>query len=694
MKPLSPSWKLFLLFTAVNTVLSYSTLPTLWKAVLAVAAILLPWGWALREGIPAGTKVPREGARPSRAAFLLLGAAAVAARFLHLTTLAPWPNFDESSICFDAFHLAAGWPHRFFYGISQAPPLFMWALGAWFKCVGCSLVTLKVFPSLVSLTAVPLAYAAARTQLPRSQAFLAAALIAVGFWPVFLSRFTLMTNLVLPFECLALWALGSFLRATDPARRTRAALALGTVWGLGLYTHLHWPIVVAVTFPPFALRLLKERRNASSGGARLCALALLPALVLAAPILWEAYRERYGAYLAHLWAFHPGSSGGRLLEVWRSCLTSPFWGMDPNVHTYQPVWGGFLNPVLAALFFLGILPFFRRGASPFQRWALMGLALCWLPGLLTQDQESFRLFPMLPFLILGCLSGLQVLSQGLSSRGRSLLLLSLALPSLALDGYHLFGAYAKTWRDPADWTSYTRSLGRYRAYGILEGTRKEQGPGLVFPDFVQGLPDQSLAVATYDYNAILDPRLDPAQARWAAVLANANYQPFLKRRFPHGKAYALSGELATQDGGWMLFLFPTSDLPPGGPALWTGAQRALQSFLDEHLCFVMGGSNAKDIGALERLRSDFQGDPFLRSAYWEKMADLRIKGGPSDWPEAIQDLERAIREGYPAAHLYERSGVLHLLRGEKALARKDFEAAQRCPLDLTDSRSLIGSLDR
>jgi hypothetical protein len=144
----------------------------------------------------------------------------------------------------------------------------------------------------------------------------------------------------------------------------------------------------------------------------------------------------------------------------------------------------------------------------------------------------------------------------------------------------------------------------------------------------------------------------------------------------------------------MLFVFPVSDFAPGVLDRWVNAQRALEPFLDRHLCFVMGGSMTGDIEALERIQAYFHGDPFLRAAYWEKMADLWIKGGfGRQVPlEAVQALEKAAREGYPSAHLYERVGVLRMMRGEPGPARQAFERAGHCPLDLTDSKDLLKSI--
>jgi hypothetical protein len=309
---------------------------------------------------------------------------------------------------------------------------------------------------------------------------------------------------------------------------------------------------------------------------------------------------------------------------------------------------------------------------------------------------------MVPLLILGVLIGLGTLMNPSTPRQNLLWVLALAIPSMGLDAYHLFGAYHQIWDDPSTWGSYTKSVARYRAYGILREWKDKEGPGLIFPDFVQGLPDQSLSVATYDYNAALNPRLDPAQAHWAAVLANVNYQPFLKKRFPDAMAYGLSKDFKETDGGWMLFIFPLNAERLDVLGSWRKAQFAMEEFIDRNLCYVMGQSFKENLSFLSSLEPAFQGDPFLQSAFLEKKSDLEIKEGlmrfhsgepfPAAQDPALQSLEKATRDGYPAAHLYEHLGVLWLMHQNPIEARKAFTKALKAPLDLTDSTSYFSSL--
>jgi hypothetical protein len=375
--------------------------------------------------------------------------------------------------------------------------------------------------------------------------------------------------------------------------------------------------------------------------------------------------------------------------------------MDTSVHTYQPEWGGFLNPVFSSLFFLGTIEIIQTRSRPLYRWLSAGFILCLLPGLLTQDQETFRLFPIVPVLTVGVLIGLVRLMTPSAPLRNLALVVVLFVPAMTLDAIH-FSAYHRIWENPASWGYYTKSVARYRAYGILNDRQLKEGPGLIFGDFVQGLPDQSLSVATFNFNAALNPHLDPSQAHWAAVLANVNYQPFLKKRFPDSKSYGLSKDFAEADGGWMLFVFPTTPDRMETLNRWREAQKALEPFLDKDLCYVMGRPFDDLLRELAKTQPAFENDPFLQSCYFEKESDLGLKqdlmsqaGGKALVPgkgPALVSLENAVEKGYPAAHLYEHMGILWLMRQEPSRAKEAFGKAMAAPLDLTDSRIYFSSV--
>jgi hypothetical protein len=217
---------------------------------------------------------------------------------------------------------------------------------------------------------------------------------------------------------------------------------------------------------------------------------------------------------------------------------------------------------------------------------------------------------------------------------------------------------------------------------------------------VPGLSDLTLDVADDCYNALNNSPLSVDKAQWAALLINANYKPFLDKRFGSAKAYALSKEPVAPDGGWMLWVFPLTSGNRAVVVRWVKADQALKPFIESNLGQLHGESYEKTINALTTAGPTFQGDPFLQSVYWEKMGDLILKQAvldsarpdPTLLDQAILSLDQAVSLGYPSANLYNHLGNLWLLRQNEASARKAFQNACRAPIDLTDSSNRLKSL--
>jgi hypothetical protein len=420
----------------------------------------------------------------------------------------------------------------------------------------------------------------------------------------------------------------------------------------------------------------------------------LPLLSLAVPFLYGSFKNSYGAYLRHLMAFHQTSSALEQLSVSISCFSALFWGMDPSRYTYQPVWGGFLNPVWGALFWVGLLCVIQSLRVNFSRWLLAALVFLLLPGLLTSDCEPFRMVPVIPVLFLITALGWNKLMRLFHRRKTVFLSLLLFLPAVGLDGRHLFVAYHHLWDSSGAWRGYVKSLERYRAYELLKQTALEKGPGLIFTNFVQGLPDQTLAVADYDFNAAQNSGLSFEKARWAAVLTNVNYQPFLSKRFSDGKYAWLSRDDPPADGGLMLWVMPVESSRRQELKVWQMADLALRPFIDENIGFFPGLTYQKSLKALLDVGPTFQNDAFLRSCFWEKAADIYFKdyalaAASNSNRLAIQALENAAREGYPAAHLYEHLGVFYLMERDKKTAGEAFKKALKAPVNHTDSAQYL-----
>lgn len=692
----SHPWIYFFLFLIVNSLLSYSPLSLEAKLWIGLGGLLLSIVWTLAnlysKAVPLNQDRKELLPVPTLWVWILLGVGVFFLRFHNLTTLSVWPHYDEGVYGYYAAQLVQQEDGRFFYGISRAPAFYVWVLGVLFRFLGPSLTTLWLLPAMVSLFCVPVAYWAARQFFSRSFSLVCTLGMAFGFWPLFLGRFSFMTGMVLLAECLAFFLLGKYLKASSLPEKKGWASVLGLLLGLGFFIHLHWPVIAALIG---GILLYDSFRPGKPSKATLL-FAALPFLLLFLPFAYFCFREGYGRFLLHLIDFRSQPSGTARWTVPLSSFSALFWGLDYRFHTYQPVWGGFLNPVLDSLFLLGVLNRWKWPKFLSQRWLLAALLFFLLPGLLTADCEPLRMVPVIPILLVFTAAGACNLLAQLSKRKAVVVGFLLLFCSGGLDAYHLFGAYHHLWDSRENWRGYAKSLERFRAYELLEPIRREKGPGLVFGDFVEGLPDETLTVATYGFNAVKNPRLSLKDCRWAAVLANVNFQPFLAKRFPDGKYAWLSRDSGSPDGGWMLWVMPVNPSRLEELKAWQKADQALGPCIDKAIGYFPGQNFTVSLEALQKAEPVFRRDPFLEACYWEKTADLHLKdemfSGASFHTGSIAALVQALQNGYPAAHLYEKLGVLYLMDRNPASARKTFQKALRAPRNSTDAFRYLQSL--
>jgi hypothetical protein len=684
----SNPWMYFFAFLVANSLLSYLPFSLEVKLWIGLTGIILPFGLALTIHQPKNrfknNFLEKDSLFIPRVwIWLLLGALAVFARFFRLTTLSAWPGYDDSLWGWMALRFLEkeGW--HVFYADSNFPAAYAWGLGFFFKCWKPSLFTLWFFPALLSALTVGAGYWAARMFFSRALSFLIGFMLAFGFWPLYVGRISDQMVLLLLAECLFLGLLGLFMRARSNASRNIRALALGFAAGAGFYIFISWVMVAVLGIAAVLAFCLKQKPR------RLAPLAFfsISFLLLFFPMIHAGLLNSLSSYGSSVGLWTQSFGGfGRQLSVSLSYVAVLFWGMDPSFFTYQPAWGGFLNPVLGSFFGLGLLVLLHQGGA--RAWWLMGsFVLLLLPGMLTNSREPLRVLPVLPVLFTLCAMGWQNLLKRLPSRKILPVLTLLALVVAGLDFYHLAVKYHRIWNSPETWSGYGKSLERSRALPILEKTAAARGPGLVFNQFPPGLSDQSLSVLSHPFNAVQNPALSPAEARWAGILTNVNYKPFLDRRFSHGKAYALSSGLNRPDGGWMLYVFPVTDQNRPVLEKWRETAWAFEGHPHQNARVLLS--------MLQKAYPVFHGDAFLESSYWEKVADLSFKISDfKDYEKSIQALDLAIKLGYPSSHLYQQMGFYYLLARNIPAAKKSFKNAGKTPLNLTQSRQWLQRLEK
>ncbi|HJT25637.1 MAG TPA: glycosyltransferase family 39 protein [bacterium] len=635
-----------------------------------------------------------------------------------MTALSQWPLTDEAKSGYYAMQLASHGlgSAQLLYDFSQLPPLYIWLEGLFFKLFGVSLFSLWCFPAVLSLLTVAVFYLGARIHFSKSFALVLAGLMAFCFWPLYAGRFSHQGSLLLLWECLAFWMAGklktsNFYREAAKKERLwdRSAKAkhnagtiksfsfflrvlrgfavnpygfyLGLLAGAGFYTFTSWPSVALV----LALWVFCFHRR--SFGPFLGGMILV---YLPLGIAW--LRNSYGGYIQHVWALNPGEAWGPQLLRCFWDFSALFWksAVPPNLFAYKPFWGGYLNPLLGACFFLGMAVLIRYGSISWSRFWTAAFILFYFPGFLTGGIEMFRILPLLPLLLGGAALGLWALLSSLKVSWRWPVLGLFLLASLGLDSHHLFRAYRDIWTTPHDNWFASKSVDRLRAYDVLKDAQKAAGPGLVLSSLVPDLYDQSLSIATYEFNAAENPRLN-SQVRWAAILINSHYQPCLAKDFPEARWVRLAADMGWSDGGFMLGVVPLPCSNPRRLIRLIQADQASQSLVPLVFDYRDYKSRRPVVDKLGSLYPLFKGDPFLESCYWEKIADNAY--GDHNFDAQIEALQQAIEKGCHAAHLYNDLGTLYLRRSRFKEARKAFEKALHCEPNYTSAAAGLRMLD-
>jgi len=637
--PTKIGWVHFFYFLFFNFLVSYGPLNFQEKSWIALAGIIVPIILLITIFSLSG---PSSSARksdweikvfslsPWLICLLLFFASFL--RFYKLTSFIQWPSFDESMFGFFSTELLKNWQFHLFYGISQTPPLFFWALAFTFKIFGVSLFSLWLLPALVSTLTIPLVWLTVRNFFSLSAAWLFVGLWSFSFWPMYEGRYCVQYALYMFWIWLTLYLFSLFVRSnSNPARYINLFLT-AVAMGLGFYVSTGWPLVaVAITGLVFYF---------SKQNFKYFLIYFLVLSVFLSPLITSLIRHEYGLYIQNLWAFKNSFSiKDHLFNVWLY-IAGLFWGI-PNsykISSYGPTWGGMLNPILDSFFLIGFIEFIKLRFNWLSKLLWGSLLFFFIPALLTKDLEFFRIFQILPLLFIFIIFGIQHLMKKILLPKRSLTLMGILIVSLGLDAYQLFGPCVNEAVSSDAWPY--KSFARYNAYKILDAVQKQRGPGIIFDNFqnyvdledmekygdvTQKYTDRSLTVASYTFNVLVNSQFTTKEAQWAAVLVDLPFKQYLACLFPAANWYPLNFSENIHEMK-VLGIIP---LPSNRPAIiqrWIEADRAYRSVIFAMLTHVGGQPSESIFQAFSNLYLVVRGDPFLESDFWCKISESNAGG--------------------------------------------------------------------
>ncbi len=681
----------FVLFIVTNSILSYFPLglsTKIWIGFMGWGLPFLAACWEAFQISPSPFPSREEFWKTPKLWICSTLLSATLGTHLYILFSSTWPVPDDGLTPFFALELLRKWNWTFFFTITQSPPLSVWLLALFFKFFHPSIFSIRLFPALFYLLPLPFGYAAVKKFFSPSTSFLFLVLLCLSFWPLYSSRFCMFMDCLFALEIMSFWALSLCINSWGKKESSKHQILLGFMIGIGLWVFVAWPLAAFILILP-VLDLVRKQTSKIPMGPLLR--LGVPVLLFLVPLLFFSINEKNGEHVKFLLGLRPGEDWLERLQDAFSNFTALFWGCDLRKNAYGPVFGGILTPVEGALFFLGILELIRSRSSGFSRWIFGALFLFMLPGVITHSFEIFRNFLALPFLLLVVSLGAQNLATNLPTQRRGLILGALIVFSLLLSSIHLiksFGLEGQTLE--AENFSQNRTFSK--AFEILKHTADQSGPGLILLDLQPNQDNQTLNLAAYDFNAARNPRFSPSQAKWLAVMVNANYEYFLARRFPRAEWYGLGPDLFWNEGGLLLGIIPLEANRNPFAQDWLEMDRGLHSITVQTFFDHSQTHEPEIYRNLLQLDPPSGTDPFLISIFCEKACFYkRFSSEPGDFLPWIQ---KAVRYGYPAAHFFTAEGFVLSSAGRAAEARLAFERAVQSPMNMTNAAEILKSMER
>ena len=689
------------IFSGANAFLAYCPANLSVKLWVGLLGLLLPLVLAFRgQSIASSKEIPicfsESPPKPPRWLWIFMTVSAVAIRLGQTQVPGYWPLSDDGLDSFNSIELAKQWSWHFVYGPAQHPPIFFWTLGVYFKIIEPSLRSLFLFPVLCSIAGFVICFFLTRTFFSNFFSFLCCVLMGFSFWPLYLGKYCGFMALFIFWEMAAFYFLCIFIKRGSAQKNWRIAALLGVWVALGFWVGTAWPVIAMVA----GIAVVQKTRQNWKKNKIALGWFLAPVLISGAFYFNFFVLGESGSHVRGLLAGGKGMDWNRQFLDSVSNLTALFWGCDLQ-NSYGPVWGGVLNPVFGSFFLIGLLECYRLRKIQFFKWILWALLILILPGFMSRNFDLFRNVQLLPLLLLVSALGLQLVLSSMKAKGFISLILLAVLFGLGLDFQHLWWTYFP--KAPEAGSDAPRTNGLLKMYKILKEENETLGTGAVFFDLQPNVADQTLAIATYPFNSVRNPKLSLRDAKWAALVVNYNYQPFLAERFPGGKWFKIFNEAEPELESENKRLLGIVRLKPenaGVVTRWVEADKAFRKVV------WLAADTPKNMGrsgvftGLSEMKGLARGDRLLESLYWEMVFDFHRweniygdKNRPVHYRASREAVVNALQLGYPTAYFYNEMGGFYAAEGDFKNARKAFLSAVQSKVNLTPARENLKVLD-
>jgi 4-amino-4-deoxy-L-arabinose transferase-like glycosyltransferase len=336
---------------------------------------------------PGSTKSPSARLRWGLLVVLVLLVALVF-RAYDLEGIPPGLDGDEM---FNAWDGLRAWSRPFSvfvptnYG-SETTLIYLIALAT--RVLGVARWTVRLPSVMCGVLTVAMTWAFAKRLFGLRVAVLAAALVAVSGWPVFLSRVALRAVLQPLFQIIAVYALWRALEM----RSTRWSVAAGVFLGLTQYTYTASRLFPPVVVGWLLVALLNSRYLLRGNWGRLVLIGAVAILVVVPLALyaaqhWDIFTYRVSETDKEFNRLLAGNFG----PVWNSfkATLGMFTVEGDSGWRYNPSGRPVFDAATGAFFYLGLVVSLWRLRRPAYSLLLVWLPVMLLPGILATGAPSF-----------------------------------------------------------------------------------------------------------------------------------------------------------------------------------------------------------------------------------------------------------------------------------------------------------------
>ncbi len=334
--------------------------------------------------------------------FILLIAAAL--RLIALDAVPPGLQHDEVFHGHDAVTVLLGYHPLYFTSNAGNEPLFIYLMSATIGLLGHNVFGIRLAAVICGLFTVLFTYLWIRRAYNQRTALIAAALLAVNFWPLFLSRVGLRAASVPMLVSLAVWLYfrgiqncpypphsgGGPLGAeagSHKAKRLVPMTLAGIALGLSIYTYPASRVLPIVFFLFWILHSLFSKKIHQP-----TLVALLTALVVMAPLAYtiatlpqaDERLQQLGGPVQALLNGNPEPA----LRYTRDTLGLFTFGGDP-IARYNLPGRPVFDPITGILFYFGLLWVIKHWRDPRNLFVLIWLPIGLLPSMLSDSAPSF-----------------------------------------------------------------------------------------------------------------------------------------------------------------------------------------------------------------------------------------------------------------------------------------------------------------